>query len=339
VAPVPSDEKRVNDYNGVVVYLMHNSFAGHIIPLTATRADVIDWSKKVARGRTPRSVVDYVECREMLNISQAMGVSKIDIFIKDLSILLEERFHAVPIPWRPLVYSVGKDKPSDLIQENYWTLWLKKQVKVGRKWFGTGRCLVSVPEATMEISINNGIIMHIRTKDEVHTEFSLISNWYLIGFLNQPGLRLAMMPSEFGDPAGTYFGFSDKSGRYGVGSAKMFDHIFDSPSEVGITGTSIIYNTVYLAREGRYWQVLLPSSEVAIVEFYTPGLDSKKINFQNYIDREKVQKLINNPKVKDFCMKVSFDLRSEFTFKKQDVVDTIGFSKLYKIIYNNPESV
>jgi hypothetical protein len=339
VAAVPSDEKRVNDYNGVVVYLMHNSFAGHIIPLTATRADVIDWSKKVARGRTPRSVVDYVECREMLNISQAMEVSKIDIFIKDLSVLLEERFQAVPIPWRPLVYSVGKDKPSDLVQENYWTLWLKKQVKVGRKWFGTGRCVVSVPEATMEISINNGIIMHIRTKDEVHTEFSLISNWYLIGFLNQPGLRLAMMPSEFGDPAGTYFGFNDKSGRYGIGSARMFDHIFDSPSEIGIAGTSVIYNTVYLTREGRYWQVLLPSSEVAIVEFYTPGIDSKKINFQNYIDRDKVQKLINHPKVKDFCMKVSFDLRSEFTFKKQDVVDTIGFSKLYKIIYNNPESV
>jgi hypothetical protein len=38
-------------------------------------------------------------------------------------------------------------------------------------------------------------------------------------------------------------------------------------------------------------------------------------------------------------MKVSFDLKSEFTFKKQDIVNTISFNKLYKIIYNNPESV
>jgi len=339
VAPVPSDEKRVSDYNGVVVYLMHNSFSGHIVPFTATRADVIDWSKKVSRGKTPLSVIEYIECREMLNICTEMKVADEDIFTSDLKTMLEERFHKVPIPWRPLVYSVGKDCPSDLIQENYWTLWIKKQVKVGRKWFGTGKCFISVPETTLEVVITNGIISHIRTKDEVHVEFSLISNWYLIGFLNQPGLRLAMMPAEFGEPAGTYFGFNDKSGRYGIGSSRMFDHIFDTPSEVGFPGTSVIYNTQYLGRQGRYWQVLMPTSDVALVEFYSPGLDSKKINFQLYIDREKVQKKINNPVVKEFCMKVAFDLRNEFTFRKQDVIDTIGFSRLYKIIYNNPESI
>ncbi|QTT60999.1 RNA-dependent RNA polymerase [Phytophthora condilina negative stranded RNA virus 7] len=338
IAPVPSDEKRVEDYNGVVVYLTHNSIPNWIVDITTTRADVIDWSNKVSRGKTPKSVLDYMEIKQMKDIMVEQGVSSIDLLKFDINEKMLECFEEVPVQWRPIVYSTMKTDLQDLIDENYWTAWLKKQIKVGRNWYGAGRAIVSLPEVIIQFDLLNGVVSEIRVLQETRCELSTTSNWYLLSFLNLPGLRLATISSDVANPSKDYFGYNSKSGHYGFGSPAGFDRVFEHSLKLDVYDSGILYNTEYINFNGKY-QLVNSTKGTVLVEFFNPGFESNCIDFSRYLDKAKVEKSINVPKVKEFCLRVSYDMRSEFTFKKQEIIDTIGFTSLYKIIHNNPESM
>jgi hypothetical protein len=338
IAPVPSEEKRVEDYNGVISYLIHNSIFGEIIDITTTRADVIDWSKKISKGKTPSAVLDYVEICQLSEIVESNDIQDIDLFQFNIYDKKEELFQEIPISWKPLVYASQRRELKNLIEEQYWIAWLKRQVKVGRTWYGSGSAIVCLPETTLQIDILNGIINKISVKEEIRGELSTTSNWYLLNFLSTPGLRLPTMESDVANPSLDYIGINNKTGRYGFGGPRGFDRVFEKPLHLGIENESMLYCTKYVGVEGRYYMVDNGNSVIP-VEFYNPGLNSSKLDFGRYLDKDKVLKNINNKKVKDFCLKVSYELRSEFTFKREDVVDTIGFTKLYKIIFNNPDSM
>nr|WAK73577.1 RNA-dependent RNA polymerase [Phytophthora palustris bunya-like virus 10] len=336
IGPLPSDEKRIDDYNGIVVYITHNSFWGHIMDVTTTRADVIDWAKKVSRGKTPKLVLDYMEITQMIRIAKSLNVYGLDLYKIDLAEIQEKRFQDLPINWKPLVYSTTKRTMSDLVEENYWTLWYKEQIKVDRNWYGAGRCLLSLPEAVIQIVILNGTIDEICVRDEIHAELSVTSNWYLLSLLSQPGLRLPTIPSETADQTKEFFGFNSNTGLYGFGSPRAFDRVFFRPVKLGIDKEGLLYNTVYRDVKGQLYVV--DHDNEYLLEQYTSS-ETNTIDFSRYLDREKVMRQINDKRVKNFCLKVSYDMRKEFSFKKEDVVDTIGFTKLYKLIYNHPDSI
>nr|WAK73569.1 RNA-dependent RNA polymerase [Phytophthora palustris bunya-like virus 4] len=336
IGPLPSDEKRIDDYNGVVVYIMHNSFWGHIMDVTTTRADVIDWAKKVSRGKTPKLVVDYMEITQMIKIAKSLDVYDLDLYKVDLTDIQQERFNDLPIHWKPLVYSTTKRTLADLIEENYWTLWYKEQIKVNRNWYGSGKCLVSLPEVVMQITIRNGVIDEIGIRDETHTELSVTSNWYLLSILSQPGLKLPTIPSDTADQTKDFLGYNNNTGLYGFGSPRAFDRVFFRPTKLGIDKESLLYNTTYYENKDKLYVV--DNDNKYLLEQYASS-DTNTIDFSRYLDREKVLKGINDKRVKNFCLKVSYNMRKEFSFRKEDVVDTIGFTKLYKLIYNHPDSI
>jgi hypothetical protein len=338
IAPVPSQIKRVDDYTSLVMYVCHNSVRGRIRSVVSSSTGMVDWARKIVKGKVPKSVLEAVEVSVVRSLAEAHGVMDKDIFVQGLAALEQDKLALVPPSWRPLAYCAFSKHDKPLVEEVYWAYWAKEQVKVGRVWYGQGIVTLSIPEMMLEISVENGLVKHLATDSDEHSMFSTTSNWYLTNFFSQVGSRIGLYEASFGSPDCVYFGYNDFSGAYGVGLSNRFTSIFPEPILHKEVKKQFMFSGEVFDSRGRYHTYKLNNFKYK-VEFFTPSVKSVDIDVGKYLDREKLAEMILDDAVSEFCFKMSVELRSAYSFEPQEVIDTIGFSKLYKVLYSNPDSI
>jgi hypothetical protein len=334
IASVPSQYKRLDTYSGLIVFLCHNSVKGLIRECVNISASRVDWKKRVMSGRVPESVLDYLEVDNVFQMVKSKNLLSLDIFKKDLTLLRKEVGNDIPTEWKPLVMSATSEHQHELANENYWVWWVKDQVKVGKVWYGEGSCIVKVPEALIQFNINNGSISKITVQEKVSTTFSSTTGWFLKNLTSISGMSLMLTPREYGDPNNLYYGLHINSNTYGIGPPSKFDMISNDPVENADLLKGFMTNECFIEKRGRYHEYQYNRQKFKI-EFLVPTTDMPNINLDKYIDKAKIKKSILVPEVRDFLYMMSEELRSEYAYDRAQVMDTIGYSKFYKILYDS----
>nr|WAK73573.1 RNA-dependent RNA polymerase [Phytophthora palustris bunya-like virus 8] len=336
IAPMPSQHKKMDTFNSILVYLEHNSIRHKIRTVISTSTSRVDWKRRVINGRVPEAVLDAMEVQSVIEIADKFKVLDSDIFLTDLNHKLQEARDETPTSWKPLLSASlsAHDKP--LINENYWVYWAKDQVKSGRDWYGAGVLYVCLPEAKMRIKVNNGIISELAVDSEESIMFNTTTNWYLGNLFRMSGMNLPMDQSQYQDPNCLVFGYHSKSASYGIDYPNRFDLVFINPLIITETTSSFMYVNCEKRRKGRYWMYDDGKKEYKI-EFFVPTAEVPVIDLSKYVDKKKVKEMLTNKKIRDFCFNLSIEMREEYTFKTEDVVNTIGYSLIYKLLYSHPD--
>jgi len=299
---------------------------------------MVDWSRKIVKGKVPKTVIDAVEVSVVKTLAERHRVLDKDIFKQDLTSLETETLSKVPTSWRALASAAYSKHDMPLIDEVYWAYWAKEQVKVGKSWYGQGVVTISIPECLLELKIENGLVNSIATDTSDHRLFSTTSNWYLTNFFSKVGSRIGLIDSVYGNPDHFYFGYNDNSGCYGLGLQNRFTVIFPEPLVSKEVKKHFMFSGTFQRKKGNRYFIYRFDDHDYNVEFFSPSVKSVDIDINKYIDRKRLQSCINDELVADFCFKMSVELRSSYMFKQQEVVDTIGFSRLYKVIYSNEDA-
>nr|WAK73567.1 RNA-dependent RNA polymerase [Phytophthora palustris bunya-like virus 2] len=335
ISPVPGDTKIVDTFSAVLVLLSHGSIRHKIRSIVSTSTSGVDWRRRVVNGRVPESVMRSLEVTNVMEMAEKFNVLDRDIFKYDLKSALENSKKDIPTSWRPLLHATLSNHEIPLIEEQYWIYWIRDQVKNGRNWYGKGEIILGLPEVRMKIHVNNGVVTELITEGEVTCFFSTTTNWFLTNFFRMSGMRLPMDLSRYQSPNDLVFGYNSQKARYGLDYPIRFDTVFPVPVlNAGIT-ESFMYDNCEKIKRGRYWEYSEDNGKRHKIEFFIPSYEKPVIDMSNYIDKSKVKTLLADEKIRDFCFKLSVEMREEYTFRTQDVVNTIGYSRLYKILYNN----
>nr|WAK73574.1 RNA-dependent RNA polymerase [Phytophthora palustris bunya-like virus 9-1] len=335
ISPVPGDTKLVDTFSSVLVLLSHGSVRHKIRPIISTSTSGVDWRRRVVNGRVPESVMKTLEVTNVIEMAKKFGVEDRDIFKCDLNTRLEQSKNEIPTSWRPLLHATLSEHKIPLIEEQYWIYWIKDQVKNGRNWYGKGEIILGLPEVKMKVMVNNGTITEIITEGEVTCFFSATTNWFLTNFFNMSGMRLPMDLSRYQNPNDLVFGYNSQKARYGLDYPLRFDSVFPFPVLNSSITESFMYSTCERVKKGRYWNYIEESGRAHKIEFFIPSYEKPVIDMSNYVEKSKIRALLKDEKIRDFCFKLSVEMREEYTFRTKDVVDTIGYSRLYKILYSN----
>jgi len=130
---------------------------------------------RISQSRTPRPLIDCVNAQWALNVLEECGLSEDDVMDYKASTDFEKRKSELALEWWPIVDSI---KNSEALKDNlYWSIWIKKQNRIGRNWVGTGEMLIKLPELYLLLKVTDNIITQILVS--VITEISYPSSWYL----------------------------------------------------------------------------------------------------------------------------------------------------------------
>nr|UUW20939.1 MAG: RNA-dependent RNA polymerase [Sanya bunya-like virus 2] len=330
VMPMPGDERRVDGYTDAVKTLIYNSFKWKRILIRAKNTSAIDWSRRMVSGKMPQSITDFLQLYWFEKVCEKYDVRRFDIF-KDYD-SLEVLRARIPDEWKPVI-NAELDPSKYLIDMPYWCCWTKEQVKLGKNWYGSGECFISLPEVMLKLTIVSGRIRNIEMETDHFGPLSTASNWYLNVFFYYSGLTADIAPRDFGDPSSMYLG-QDDNGTFKIGRPGVFSQIY-LDSKIGVS-----LSPAFARRQLNYKQ---NGSQVV----YYDGLREYKVNFfipldqpvlldlAQYIDTEKLRALLTtepdlNSFVQEYATSVLGHSRKDLSFLKRN----IDSSLIYNIIYN-----
>jgi hypothetical protein len=334
IAPVPSQYKRIDTYTGMLVYLCHNSVKGVIRECVSISASRVDWKRRVLSGRVPEAVLDFLESSKVEEMMKKHSILNLDIYKNNPKDVVALSFSNVPTEWRPMVSSAISQHQGNLIDENYWVWWVKDQIKINFAWYGEGITVVKVPEVLMRFSTSNGFVNTIEIQENKTFMFSDTSGWFLKNLTSLTGMSLRFENSEYGEPNCFYYGQHISTNSFGIGPPNKFDRIFPKPVIFTDLVKGFMYENCFEKKEGRYHYYRY-NLERYKIEFLVPTADLPNINLDKYLDKGKVKSSILVKEVRDFLFMMSQELRSEYAFDRDQVVDTIGYSTVYRILYES----
>jgi hypothetical protein len=334
VMPVPGDSRRVDNYASAILTLSYNSTKWWKIEIRGHRAAVVDWNRKVMHTILPKSVTDFLEVCWFYDTVCKYGIEKLDVFNTDVVALLETTRRDVPPEWKPIVDA--EQKPSSVLSEMpYWCCWTQEQVRLGTRWFGSGTCYISVPEAILKLTVSSGEVKEMLIETTHQGSFSKASSWYLSVFISYSGLRFESLPAEMADPGCVYLGFSTEDHIYGIGRPKTFDWVYS----MTVLGFSVLptfsKKTLPFKKIGNNLLYLDYDKEYK-VRFFIPLDRPVIVNVSKYMNKEKVQSLVvSNSELNNFLYEVSSSLLGTPKKDKAYLMENISSSLIHNVLFNS----
>nr|UUW20940.1 MAG: RNA-dependent RNA polymerase [Sanya bunya-like virus 3] len=330
---VPGDSRRVDSYHSAITTLSYNSIKGRKISLNAPSTSLVDWKRKMVMRRIPEPVTKFIELYWFRQVVSNYKVAEKDIFNCDLNLLQSELLEQIPLEWRPLV-RVDIGDSGALINQTYWTHWTEEQIRLGYKWYGSGKCYLSIPEGLFCFEINMGKIISISSTGLNLGTYNSTSSWYLAIFIEQSGFFADKLPRDLADPSKIYLGYQSETGLYGIGRGRSFDYVF-ADSHCGEMEIPIgFFDEVDIINRGSYLEFMtMPPMKVYL---FNPLGTSSVLNVGSYLDKDKLSQLITvDDQVNAFVREVA---SGSVGFSKKDFqffLRNIERSMLYNIIYHS----
>nr|UUW20937.1 MAG: RNA-dependent RNA polymerase [Sanya bunya-like virus 1] len=334
VMPVPGDSRRVDSYSSALLTLSYNSTKWWKIEIRGHRAAVVDWNRKVMHTVLPSTVTDFLEVCWFKDTVIKYAITDLDVFKVNLTDLLDDARKNVPAEWKPIVDA--EQNPSKVLAEMpYWCCWTQEQVRLGTRWFGSGVCYISIPEAILKLTVSSGEVKEMLIETTHQGSFSKASSWYLSVFITYSGLRFESIPAEMADPSCVYLGFNTEDHIYGVGRPKTFDWVYS----MTILGYSVLPS--FSKKELPFKKVgnnllYLDYDQEYKVKFFIPLDRPVIVNVNKYMDKEKVQALVHkSSELNNFLHEVSSSLLGSSKKDKKYLLEHISSSLLHNILFNS----
>jgi hypothetical protein len=334
VMPVPGDSRRVDSYGDAILTLSYNSVKWRKIEIRGHRAAVVDWNRKVMHTVLPNSVTEFLEICWFNDTVCKYGIDKLDVFSADLKELLELARKSVPSEWKPIIDA--EQNPSKVLSEMpYWCCWTQEQVRLGTRWFGSGVCYISIPEAILKLTVSSGEVKEMLIETTHQGSFSKASSWYLSVFITYSGLRFDNIPAEMADPSCVYLGFNTEDHIYGVGRPKTFDWVYSTT----VLGFSVMptfaKKSLPYTKSGNNLLYMDYDQEYK-VRFFIPLDRPVIVNVSKYMDKKKVQDAVQtNSDLNNFLYEVSSSLLGSPKKDKSYLMENISSSLIHNVLFNS----
>jgi hypothetical protein len=337
IMPMPGDKRVLDSYTDAVSALCYNSLKWKRIMIRARSAAVIDWNRKLMQTVLPRSVTSYLECYWFSDLIHKYGVEEKDIYKEDFQLHYQGIKNSVPEEWRPILNA--EVKPSNVLSEMpYWCCWTQEQVKLGRKWYGSGECFISVPEAMFRIDISGGNINKICAEVSNFGVFSAATSWYLSIFFSYSNLTVERIPGAFAPQNTRVLGFNTQTQTFGIGWGKNFDWFFDKLCfQENVT-------PLFSTRELQYVQngnkIIYKDKDMSYkVYFFIPLEQPTIVDVAKFLDKTKCKEAVlkGDDQILIFINEVASAVLGKSVVDKEELLDNLNSSLIYNIVYNFSE--
>jgi hypothetical protein len=335
VSCTTSSNRYITQYSHLI-HLMETNSIRHIkFKYKYKKANVIDWGRKLMKGRIPANVSTAMKHFWAQKCVERYDVQDCDIFKVKPQELYLSTMKSVPREWASIIASTERDSDLPLVSRYYWSYWPKEQIKINRIWYGKGSCIVNIPETMLKLNILNGIVNEIYFNSSGTAVFSIPSSWYIKTLISQDGVNMEMVLPEYGDPGSRYFGYVDQTGLYGIGPPHLFSNIFLKTDFTEVISEGFMHIEKKPRQERGHWVYELDQRKHKVY-FFTPEDDNIVVSLSEYIDIEKVKKAIKDVKIKKFCTDFAINYGFSYSYKLDSLIDNISRSKFYKILHNSP---
>jgi hypothetical protein len=336
-ACVASENRFIDRYSQMLNLLETNSQRHVRYVFKFKRANMIDWEKRLMKGRIPHKVSECMKHFWASKCLERFEMQNEDIYKIHPSKAFDNSLKEIPREWALIVLSAHKTDASRLIDKFYWSYWPSEQIKVGKYWYGKGNCIINIPETLMEIVVTNGIVTNLLVDRIQNSTFSVPSSWYLKSLFNQNGMLLEMVLSEYCEPDTKVIGYVRDSGLYGYGFPSNFDYVFINTIEGGNISFNFMHQTIEPYPERNHW-IYKERYNKHKIYFFTPEDDDIMVSLSDYIDKEKVKARIFEPNIKAFCSQFAIDYGLKHSYDLVSLMDNISRSKMYKVLHNYEHS-
>nr|UUW20945.1 MAG: protein of unknown function DUF1978 [Sanya bunya-like virus 5] len=334
VSCTTSSNRYITQYSHLIHLIETNSIRHVKYRCKYKRANVIDWGRKLMKGRIPADVSTAMRHFWALRCIERYGVQSYDIFKENPNDLYEKSLKTVPREWASIIASTEKNSDTPLVSRYYWCHWPKEQVKINRIWYGKGNCIINIPETMLKFEILNGMITEVYFNVSSTAVFSVPSSWYIKALVSQEGVNMEMVLPEYGDPACLYFGYADQTGLYGIGPPHLFTNIFLNTSISEVISSNFMHLSIKPKQERGHWLYETDGRRFKVY-FFTPEDDNIMVSLSEYVDHDKVKSLMKDPKIKKFCTDFALQHGLSYSYKLDSLIDNISRSKVYKILHNS----
>jgi hypothetical protein len=341
ITPVKGDKRRIENYSDVIYLLSTNSYKHLIIEIRNKAAQVLDWNKKIIQGKIPNNVKSYIDLYWMCDILEEFKMFNYEIFDKNPRDDLQFLKKSISEDWLPIVNSSTPNPDLTLSELNFWTYWSKEQIKIAGRWYGSGICVINLPEIVCSLKVVNGVIEELDFESEKTGELSLASSWYLNVFFRFSGLHIEMVSSDFADPTKIYLGYKNKDSVFGIGRGKGFDSIILCSNKNYNLLPGFTFKELIPKKQNRNYIYHDPENmQDYKLSFFFPTTEPAKIDFKPYLNKDAIQKLcLKNNDIKIFVQKMAIKELGTIVTDKEALIDNISRSLIYHVCYDYSESM
>jgi hypothetical protein len=335
VASIPSNSKVVDTMSGVLNYMCHSSRAHMKLIVKNKSAHEYDWTRKITAGKMPQSAVSYMKSYWLCKILQDYNILDMDLYYEDPKEKERQLAKELPEEWKMILTSTVQSKETPLAHHNHWIYWEKEQIKLGTRWVGEGSCIVKVPEAISKIHIANGTVVRIDLSTSHTGFFTASSSWYLNNILKYTGINASFSDPSYQPPNSMCLGYVFKEKLYGFGRPRMFDFIVDNVRLSDDPTPSDFFDQMSFKMERNHYRYFGRDTSYYI-DFFVPTEDPVTVSFKGIFDLEKVRMNAENLDLRRFIKKASVDISGFVEIDRDSMLNNIGSSLIYNIIFNSP---
>jgi hypothetical protein len=335
VSCTTSSNRYITQYSHLIHLMETNSIRHLKFRYKYKKANVIDWGRKLMKGRIPANVSTAMKHFWAQKCIEKYDVDGYDIFKNKPSDMYKQSMTSVPREWASIIASTEREVCMPLISRYYWSYWPKEQVKINRIWYGKGSCIVNIPETMLKLEILNGMVTEVNFNSQSTAIFSVPSSWYIKTLVSQEGVNMEMVLPDYGDVSDRYLGYVEQTGLYGIGPPHMFSNIFLNTNFSELISEEFMHVDTTPSLERGHW-IYNVDNKLFKVYFFTPEDDNIVVSLSEYVDINKIKPLLKDSKVKKFCTDFALQYGFSYSYKLDSLIDNISRSKLYKIVHEAP---
>jgi len=334
ISTMPGNERIVETNTAMLSYIEHCTYAHSHLMLKNKAAREIDWSRKLLGGKLPKIAKDYMKSYWMCRTLSEFNILELDIYtysVREQEKLLADK---LPFEWKMLLAS-SMSAESALVDVNYWTYWEKLQVRLGHRWVGTGKCIIKIPEATLVVKVSSGSVTGIQLETQHMGYFSTPSSWYLNNILKFSGINASFIDPNYVSPHGMHLGYSMKDRCFGWGRPRLFDLVVETVTEDRQLIPSEFYHPMGRKKVRNHY-IYSDGDRQFYIDFFVPTEDPVSVSFKGLLDPSKLKAFSQDERVLKFIQKLSIDVGGVVALNRGELIDKIGSSLLYNIVFDAP---
>ncbi|QTT61005.1 RNA-dependent RNA polymerase [Phytophthora condilina negative stranded RNA virus 13] len=336
IGSLPSGLRYLDTYSHMLTFISSSSYSHIRLTLRNNRSAVVDWERKLVSGRMPQNARDYMQLFWTMSALSENEILHKDLYIEDLFEKERQLAQKLSDEWKMILLTTTEQRNSPLVDISHWCYWEKEQVKMGTSWVGSGVCVIKLPEAYIRLNLSGGNLIGIDIFSDHSGFFSQSSSWYLHNILRYSAVSAQMFDPMLAKNNELYLGVTSNTTKYGLGRSNMFDSVL----EVNWLDYPPVPTDFY--KRMRYEQVrshyeYYGSGNHYYIDFFIPVEDPIKISFEGIFDLDKLALASEDEKVSSFVKRVAIDVGGLLTINKEFMIDNIGSSSLYNLIYNAPD--
>nr|WAK73582.1 RNA-dependent RNA polymerase [Phytophthora palustris bunya-like virus 13-2] len=336
IAPTPSGIRYLDSYSHLLTLIEVASYAHQRMRIKNSSAASIDWNKKMVSGRAPKSAIEYMKSYWLCQTLSDYKIIDKDLYLENPRETESMLASKLPDEWKTILLTSVTQRDSALADINHWCYWEREQVKLGRDWVGFGSCIVKIPEATLKLEMSGGSLNKISVYTRHEGLISTASSWYLHSLFSLSSTTIQMFDSSLSLPNVKYLGLNARGHIYGFGLAYQFDALYEVTWLDEEPFPLEFYTRMVSKRERNHYKYLGESTDYYI-DFFVPVEDPINISYRGIFDLEKIKIHSDDPDVVNFLKKVSVDLGGYMEIEQDYLIDNIGSTTVYNLLYESPQ--